>query len=127
MAKKNVTIDPPKSIKRKPQPALLRGILGKTLEKFGLDKDIARYQFVLHWREIMGPDLAARATPECIRNGTLVVRVASSAWAQELSFQKHVILHRLNKFMDGDVVLQDVMFYVAGQSPNFQDGIRKGR
>ena len=108
----NVTIDRPRIKYRKPEPTLLRGILGRTLEKYGIDKDIARYQFVLYWKKIMGADAAARAVPECIRGNTLVVRVANSAWAQELSFQKATILSRLKKYAPDTATITDVRFYV---------------
>jgi len=109
---KNITLDKPKSTYKRPGLTLLRGVLGKTLEKYGLDKDIARYQFVLYWKNIVGAAAAARAQPECIRGNTLVVKVANSAWAQELSFQKAVILSRLKKY-SGDNTVEDIKFYVA--------------
>ena len=111
--KKTLIIDPPPLRGRKRQLTLLRGILGRTLQRLGLDKDLARYQFVLRWKEIVGEHIAARSRVESVRNGTLVVRVANSAWAQELSFQKHVILHRLKKIAGDEVEIDDIMFFVG--------------
>ena len=108
---KNVTINRPKAAYRKPEPTLVRGLLGKTFEKYGIDKDIARYQFVLFWDKIVGAAAAARAQPECLRGRTLVVRVSSSAWAQELSFQKNAILEKLRLYSTHAPV-DDVRFYV---------------
>lgn len=98
---------------RRASPEKIQKVLGLALRKFGLDKDIARYKFVLHWPEIVGADVAERSRPECFRNGALVVRVSSSTWAQELSFQKDAILRRLRKFVDPDTVVDDVQFYVG--------------
>lgn len=92
----------------------VEGVLRSALKGAGLDKEIARYSFVLHWPEIVGEKIAARTRPECIRNRALVVKVPDSYWAQELSFQKQVILKRLQRFIRSDEIVEDVMFYVAG-------------
>ena len=94
-------------------PKEISQVLTDALRKYGLNKDIARYQFVLHWDSIVGDVIAKRSRPECIRNGCLVVRVTDSAWAQELTFQKEVILKRLKRFVDEDEVVSDVMFCVG--------------
>ena len=94
-------------------PAKIGGVLESALKRFGLDQDIARYQFVLHWDEIVGRDIALRTRPESLRNGLLRVRVADSVWAQELSFHKPVIMKRLRKFLEDEQIVSDVMFYVG--------------
>jgi predicted nucleic acid-binding Zn ribbon protein len=104
---------PPIVRQRDPQPVSL--ILPITLAKQGLDVKMARYQFIHHWREIVGEDIARRTRPECLRRGTLVVRVVNSAWAQELAFRKEVILSRLKRFVSRNEVVTDVHFYVAHQ------------
>lgn len=101
------------SVPRKNSPEKVQKVLSMALKKFGLDKDIARYKFVLHWPEIVGADVAQRTRPECFRNGALVVRVSTSSWAQELSFQKEAILRRLKMFVDADMIVDDVQFYVG--------------
>ena len=109
---KNIYIFPKQS-KRKRLPEGVGSILNLALKRYGLDKDIARYQFILHWKEIVGEEIALRAQPECIRGNALVVRVKDSTWAQELSFQKEVILKRINKFLGDELNLDDVQFYVG--------------
>jgi predicted nucleic acid-binding Zn ribbon protein len=101
------------NVVRRKSPEKAQKILTLALKKFGIDKDIARYKFVLHWREIVGDDVAERSRPECFRNGALVVRVSSSTWAQELSFQKDAILRRLKAFVGSEMEVNDVQFYVA--------------
>lgn len=97
---------------RQARPVQVQGVLARALKRYGLDKEIARYNFVLHWGDIVGDHLARRTKPECIRNRALVVGVSSSAWAQELSFQKQVILSRLREYLDQHEVVDDVTFYV---------------
>jgi predicted nucleic acid-binding Zn ribbon protein len=100
------------ALQRPPLP--VEQILRRALSKYGLDNEIARYRFVLHWKEIVGEEISKIAKPECIKNRALVVRVTDSAWAQELSFQKRIILARLKKFLGKDDVVDEVLFYVVG-------------
>lgn len=91
-------------------------VLQQALRAVGLDHQIARYEFVLRWPEIVGAEIAKRTRPECIRNNTLVIRVASSVWAQELSFQKEIILRRLRRLYPEHDMVHDIHFYVAGNT-----------
>lgn len=91
----------------------IQNILSRALGKHGLDREIARYKFVLHWSEIVGEEIARRAKPEYIRGATLMVRVSESVWAQELSFQKDIILKRLKKFLTNGDVVRDIQFFVS--------------
>ncbi len=47
------------------------------------------------WREAVGGRIASRAEPIRVEQGVLVVRVASSVWASELSLLSEAILARL--------------------------------
>lgn len=98
------------------EPARAEAILRSALRRHGIDKQLARYRFVLHWKEIVGEEIAKRSRPECIRSNTLVVRVCDSTWAHELSFRKEVILSRLRRFLGEEEVVRDVHFYVVGQA-----------
>lgn len=98
---------------RRREPVGVQSVLSQALRQYGLENDLARYRFVLHWREIVGEEIAKKTKPECLRNGSLVVRVATSAWAQELTFQKDIIISRLKKFLGNDEVVQDLFFYVG--------------
>lgn len=94
-------------------PMPVKNALLQVLSKYNLDKDFARYEFVLKWKEIVGEEIAKRTRPECFRNGALVVAVANSAWAQELTFNKRMILNRLKKHLSESDFLNDVVFYVG--------------
>lgn len=88
---------------------LVKGILSKALSIKGLDRKIERYGFILHWKEIVGEGLAAVCKPECISGKTLLLRVAHSAWAQEITFQKPVILQRLRPFLRRGDFVDDIV------------------
>lgn len=99
------------------EPVQINAVLNSALKKYGIDEHLARYQFVQQWDQIVGEEIAKRTAPEAIKNGKLIVRVNSSVWAQELSFQKEVILKRLKRYIDDESVLTDVHFYVVGSFP----------
>ena len=79
----------------------------------GLDKDLARYQFVLNWKNIVGARLEKVTRPRSLRNGTLTIEVPSSAWAQELSFFTSEIREKLSDFLERDTVVRNIIFKVA--------------
>ena len=101
-----------KARRRPPQP--VEGILKSVLKRTGIDKELARYRFVTDWEKIVGAQIAAVTQPEGFRGSTLVIRVSSSTWAQELSFTKDVLIKRLQRYLDEGVTLKDIHFYVAG-------------
>lgn len=101
------------------RPQAVKGVLGSVLRRYGLEQKLAQYQFVAQWPQIVGEEIARRSQPEYIANGQLIVRVCDSGWSQELSFQKHVIIKRLNRFFkmkqDGVLEIKDIIFYVSQQ------------
>ncbi len=98
---------------RRRVPQAVGTFIDSTLKRYGLSDEIARYKFVLYWEEIVGKEMAKRCKPEYLRNGSLIVRVRDSAWANELSFQKELILQRLRKFVGSSVELKDIYFVVG--------------
>jgi len=104
---------------RRRSPDAAKQILRSVLGQYGLDKKLERYEFIFRWREIVGEEIARRAIPEAIHGSVLIVRVESSAWAQELSFQKNVILKRYKMACKDDALqkqhpVNDIRFYVGG-------------
>lgn len=106
----------PSGARARTAPQAAGKILSLALKRYGLDKEVAKYEFVLHWRSIMGDSIANRSRPEAIQGQTLVVRVSNPQWAQELAFQKEIILGRLNRFLSETHSMQtveDVRFVVG--------------
>ena len=50
---------------------------------------------VADWRAAVGPRIADRARPVALERGTLVVRVATSVWANELQMLSAQLIERL--------------------------------
>jgi predicted nucleic acid-binding Zn ribbon protein len=66
---------------------------------------------LLAWASAVGEAAAGRALPWTLREGVLTVRVASSAWLQELSLRRAEILTRLAE-ADGQRV-RELRFVVS--------------
>lgn len=92
---------------------LVKGILAKALAYKGLDKKVERYEFILHWREIVGDKIADISKPEYISRRALIVTVKHSAWAQELAFQKPVLLQKLARYLKKGDIVNDMIFRIG--------------
>ncbi len=106
---------PPKD-KRKKAPQKVGNILSLALRSAGIDREIARYEFVIHWQEIMGPAISSRTRPDSFKNGILTLRVSNPQWAQELVFHKELLMNRLNKFLsEGSTkeIVRDIRFCIG--------------
>ena len=91
----------------------IKAILSKALAQRGLDKKVERYEFVLHWKEIVGDSLAHVSKPEYISNRALIVKVAHSGWAQELAFMKPIIIQRIAPYLKRGDLIHDIIFRVG--------------
>jgi hypothetical protein len=66
------------------------------------------------WRAAVGGRIADRAEPVLLERGVLVVKVATSVWANELSMLSNVIVSRLR---DAGVEVMDLRFRVGPVEP----------
>lgn len=87
---------------RKPSP--IADALASYLRQAGLVKRVQQAGIVEEWAELVGPQIAAVTEPESVTpDGLLRVRVATAAWANELSMMSPRILARLNAGRSGRV------------------------
>jgi predicted nucleic acid-binding Zn ribbon protein len=83
----------------------------KTLEQRPSPKE-RQFQRVLQaWTEIVGDCVAAQTRPLRIQQGVLQVATSSSAWAQNLVFERQRILDKLNPYLV--TPLTDIRFSTA--------------
>jgi hypothetical protein len=87
----------------------IQDILDRTLRQLGLAERMKEADAVLRFSEIVGGDIAARAEAISIRDGRLVVRVASPVWRQELNYSKQEIIDALNQALS-DKIVTDIHF-----------------
>ncbi len=87
---------------RKPTP--LAEALAAYLKQSGFSKRLQQAEVVEIWPELVGPQIAAVTAPESVTpDGVLRVRVATAAWANELSLMTPRILARINQGRTGRV------------------------
>ena len=75
----------------------IAGAIKNFLKKTGLEKAIAQQNALERWSTVVGKNVAKNTSAESIEHGTLVIRVATPAWRQELQFQKKEIINSINK------------------------------
>ncbi|HEY9631458.1 MAG TPA: DciA family protein [Coleofasciculaceae cyanobacterium] len=68
-------------------------------------------QLLLCWGDVVGSAVAAQTRPIAIQRKNLSVATSSSAWAQNLAFERHRILEKLNDRLALD--LTDIRFSTA--------------
>jgi predicted nucleic acid-binding Zn ribbon protein len=67
------------------------------LARCGLGSRLAQAQTVTDWAALVGPQIAAVTQPESVTpDGTMFVRVATSAWMNELQLMMPDLMARIN-------------------------------
>ena len=78
-------------------PMAVREALQGYLTRSGLGPRLAQAQVVAEWATFVGPQVAAVTHAESVTpDGTLFVRVATSAWRNELQLMMPELMARLN-------------------------------
>jgi predicted nucleic acid-binding Zn ribbon protein len=103
-------------------PTPLADALGSWLNKSGLARRLDLAQAVDHWAATVGPQIAAVTRAEAVNaEGTLWVRVVSSAWANELSLMAPRILAKLNQNRRGQIKEIRWLTGLAGPEPRQEE------
>ena len=83
--------------RRRSRPTAVGDALQSYLAKSGLGKRLAQAQVIPDWPRLVGPQIAAVTAPESVTpDGTLFVRVATSAWMTELQLMAPQIMAAIN-------------------------------
>ena len=86
-----------RSTRKAARPARVSEVLAGYLRTSGLAARVEQAGVVTGWSALVGPEIARAAVPESVTaDGTLFVRVRSSAWRQELSLITPDIMARIN-------------------------------
>jgi predicted nucleic acid-binding Zn ribbon protein len=85
-------------------PTRIGEALARWLDKSGLERRLDLAQAVDRWAGAVGPQVAAVTRAEAVNaEGTLWVRVTTSAWANELNLMTPRILAALNRGRRGHI------------------------
>ncbi|MDP9129983.1 MAG: DUF721 domain-containing protein [Candidatus Binatota bacterium] len=99
--------------RKDPQIERLGELLNTSLKRLDLDSRLADYGVWTIWNQAVGSAIARNAQPEKIRNGTLIVKVSSPVWMQQLQFMKEMIAAKLNEQLKNNVVKN--IFFMVGR------------
>lgn len=91
----------------------LGDVLETSLKRLDLNARLDDYGVWAIWNQTVGAAIARNAQPEKIRNGTLMVKVSSPVWMQQLQFMKEMIADKLNEQLQSTVVKN--IFFVVGR------------
>jgi predicted nucleic acid-binding Zn ribbon protein len=82
---------------KKRGPVAVGEALQGYLSRAGLARRVGQAQIIPDWPGLVGPQIAAVATPESVTpDGVLFVRVTTSAWMNELQLMTPDIMARIN-------------------------------
>ena len=82
---------------RRKVPTRIGEVVERYLARAGLAGRVAQAQVIPEWPQLVGPQIAAVATPERVGpDGTLIVRVATTGWLTELHLMAPDIIARVN-------------------------------
>jgi hypothetical protein len=97
----------------------LSDVLEISLKRLDLHARLDDYGVWTIWNQTVGTAIARNAQPEKIRNGTLMVKVSSPVWMQQLQFMKDMIAAKLNDQLKSTVVKN--IFFVVGRIDPLRD------
>ena len=103
-------------------PRPLSGVIEKLMRSLGQSTNFHGWQVVSHWPEIVGEQIASRATVVRFSEGVLYVAVNDAVWRQEIAMQMDEMLGRIHAYPFGRVVKR-VQLVKAERRTN-QDGNR---
>ncbi len=94
-------------------PETTSSLVESTLRRLHLDDTVRGLRAMRAFGEAAGPRIGARARAERLRGRVLYVRVATSAWSQELHVLRSAILERMQKIPGGEEV--DTLRFHVGE------------
>ncbi len=101
--------------------------LGDQLDRFVADRgwggDVAVGAVIGRWPQIVGPEVSSHCAPVEFRDGVLVVRADSSAWATQLRLLSSSLLARLATDVGEGTVLE--IKVVGPSAPSWSRGSRR--
>nr|WP_320048524.1 DciA family protein [uncultured Desulfuromonas sp.] len=90
-----------------------RTIIEGLFAHLGIADKIEQHRIWLIWKDCVGPQIAAQASPLRIRDNILEVRVSHPVWMQQLQLLKPRLIERINTEL-GETPIKD-MFFRRGQ------------
>ncbi len=86
-------------------------IIGASLDRLGIDRELDDYRIWQAWDEVVGEAIRRNAEPVRLDGQRLVVATRNASWMQELTLMRGEIVERLNRWMGREVITE--IFIVA--------------
>ena len=103
-------------------PELISGVLSNLIADRDWDSGLAEGNLFVHWKKIVGDEIAQHATPISILDGTLTIQSSSTAWATQLQLMSNDLLMMIQK--DAAGVLVENIVFIGPHGPSWKKGIR---
>ena len=103
-------------------PELISGVLSNLISDRDWDSGLAEGNLFVHWKKIVGDEIAQHATPISILDGTLTIQSSSTAWATQLQLMSNDLLTMIQKDATG-VLIENIVF-IGPHGPSWKKGIR---
>ena len=106
-------------------PELISGVLSNLITDREWDSGLAEGNLFVHWKKIVGEEIAQHATPVSILDGTLTIQSSSTAWATQLQLMSNDLLDMIQKDATG-VLIERILFIGphGHHGPSWKKGIR---
>ena len=106
-------------------PELISGVLSNLITDRAWDSGLAEGNLFVHWKKIVGEEIAKHATPVSILDGTLTIQSSSTAWATQLQLMSNDLLAMIQKDATGVLIERIVFIGPHGHhGPSWKKGIR---
>jgi predicted nucleic acid-binding Zn ribbon protein len=87
----------------------LKKVIEEAVEGAGIKSALNQENAVILWGAVVGKTVSSVTKAERVESGTLIVRVETSVWRQELHMQKNEIIKKINKKI-GTTAIRDIRF-----------------
>ena len=90
-------------------PELLSSVLKNLLMRYGLSDGIHQQEALLLWPDAAGEKIAKVSRPLRIEHGRIFVEVDNTVWRQEILLHKKLIIERLNKRFENEIIKELIL------------------
>ena len=100
-------------------PFKISSVISKSYAHLGIEAKLREHHIKKTWAEAVGNLIAAKSSPTRLIGATLYCAVSSAPWMSELSYQKPVIIAKLNELL-GQGAVTEIVFKpgkVASRAP----------
>ena len=103
-------------------PELISGVLSNLIADRDWDSGLAEGNLFVHWKKIVGDEIAQHATPISILDGTLTIQSSSTAWATQLNIISTELLKTIRGSAPGALV--ETLVFIGPNAPSWKKGLR---